>query len=65
MTWDMVLVTVTLFSVLLLMILFVLISLIWQDRAPHKREKHSKHAQTLASRPPELEKISRHESSLA
>jgi hypothetical protein len=65
MTWDMVLVTVTLFSVLLLMILFVLVSLIWQDQAPRKRENDSRHAQTLASRPPEPDKVSGHESSLA
>jgi hypothetical protein len=65
MTWDMALVTVTLFSVLLLMILFVLVSLIWQNRAPHKPGKNSKHARALTSRPPELDKVSGHESSLA
>ena len=65
MTWDMVLVTVTLFSVLLLMILFVLVSLIWQDQAPQKPVKKPKHARALAARPPEPDKISGHESSLA
>lgn len=36
MTWDMVLVTVTLVTVLLLIILLAIISRIWEDRAAQR-----------------------------
>jgi hypothetical protein len=65
MTWDMVLVTVTLITVLLLIVLLVLISRIWQDETPRKLKHDPKHERLLASRPNEIQKVSGEESSLA
>jgi hypothetical protein len=65
MTWDMVLVTVALVTVLLFIILLAIVARIWQDETPRKPAADSRPARTLASRPPELDKVSGHESSLA
>ena len=65
MTWDMVLVTVTLVTVLLLIILLALVSRIWQDRTPRKPESDSQHARGVASRSTEIEKMSGQENLLA
>lgn len=66
MTWDMVLVTVTLVTVLLLIILLALISRIWQEEIPRKPDSDSKKRPTFASpSPAEIEKVTGQENSLA
>lgn len=57
MTWDMVLVTVTLITALLLILLLALISLIWQDETPRKLET-SKHGRAASSESAEIAEVS-------
>ena len=65
MTWDMVLVTVTLVTVLLLIILLALVSRIWQDRTPRDKKDDAKDAHAPASQAVELDKVTGQENSLA
>ena len=65
MTWDLVLVTVTLTTALLLIILLALVSRIWKDQTPRKPETDSRHTQALAGRPSKIDKVSAQENSLA
>ncbi len=65
MTWDLVLVTVTLVTVLLLIILLTIISRIWQDRTPRRHEEFAKPLAALSSRPVKREKVGEQETSLA
>jgi hypothetical protein len=65
MTWDMVLVTVTLVTVLLLILLLALISRIWQDGTPRKPENSPQQPQRLASRSLQIDKVTRQENSMA
>jgi hypothetical protein len=65
MTWDMVLVTVTLITVLLLIVLLALISQIWQDETPRKPGTASRSARTLASPSSKIDKVAGQENSLA
>ena len=64
MTWDLVLVTVTLVTVLLLIILLTLISRIWADRTPRSQES-KKPLAALQPRPVKREKVGEQETSLA
>ena len=57
MTWDMVLVTVTLVTVLLLIILLALVSRIWQDRTPRSGRGDAKLLQVAASESVDLDKV--------
>jgi hypothetical protein len=65
MTWDMVLVTVTLITALLLILLLALVSLIWQDETPRKLERDPQHERIRASQSHDAKKVSGQESSLA
>ena len=65
MTWDMVLVTVTLVTVLLLIILLALMSRIWQDGTPHKPENTAQQPQRPASRSLQIDKVTGQQNSLA
>ena len=65
MTWDMVLVTVTLVTVLLLIILLALVSRIWQDGTPRKPENDAQQPQRLASRSLQIDKVTGQQNSLA
>ena len=65
MTWDMVLVTVTLVTVLLFIILLAIVARIWQDEAPRKPGTDSRPARALASRSSEIDKVTGQENSLA
>jgi len=65
MTWDMVLVTVTLLTVLLSIILLALVSRIWEDRTPRKPESESTNARAAASRSAEIDKVNGQENLLA
>ena len=65
MTWDMVLVTVTLVTVLLLIILLALVSRIWQDRTPRSKKDDAKDSHAPASQSVELDKVTGRENSLA
>jgi hypothetical protein len=65
MTWDMVLVTVTLFTVLLSIVLLVLISRIWQGETSRKLNRDPQHARLRASRSDEIQKVSGQQGSLA
>jgi hypothetical protein len=65
MTWDMMLVTVALVTVLLSIILLMLVSRIWEDRTPPKSESESTDAQEVTSRSAEIDKVNRQENLLA
>ncbi len=65
MTWDMVLVTVALATVLLLIILLMLVSRIWQEEAPRRLENGSPNARTAASRAAKIDKVTGQENLLA
>jgi hypothetical protein len=65
MTWDLILVTVTLVTVLLLIILLALVSRIWEDRTPQSREQERKNRPASQSRSVKVEKVGEHENSLA
>jgi hypothetical protein len=65
MTWDMMLVTATLVTVLLFIILLAVVVRIWQDETPRKPETAGPSARTLAARPSVLAKVTGQESSLA
>ena len=65
MTWDMVLVTVTVVTVLLLIILLALVSRIWQDRTPPSGNGDEKASHAPAAQSTELDKVSGRENSLA
>lgn len=65
MTWDLMLVTVTLATMLLLIILLALVSRIWKDQTPHSREEERKYRHVLPSRTVKIEKVVEQENSLA
>ena len=65
MTWDLVLVTATLVTVLLLIILLTLISRIWEDRTPRSAAEGKKSLAALPPRPVKREKVGEQETSLA
>jgi hypothetical protein len=65
MTWDMVLVAVTLITVLLLIVLLALISRIWQDETPRRLMRDPMHERLRTSRPNEIQKVREEERSLA
>lgn len=65
MTWDMVLVTVTLVTVFLSIILLAILARIWQDETPSKPGTDSRHALAVASRSAEIDRVNRAENSLA
>ena len=65
MTWDMVLVTVTLVTVLLFIILLAIVARIWQDGTPDKPESSSQQARPLASRSLQIDKVTEQENLLA
>jgi hypothetical protein len=65
MTWDMVVVTVALVTVLLFIILLTMISRIWQDETPQKAKTAGPSGRTLASRPSGIDKVTGQENSLA
>jgi hypothetical protein len=65
MTWDMVLVTVTLVTVLLSIILLAIVTRIWQDETPSKPGTDSRHAQAVASRSAAIDRVTGAENSLA
>ena len=65
MTWDMVLATVMLLTVLLSIILLVLISRIWQGETPRKLNRDPQQERLRAPRSNDVQKVSGQESSLA
>ena len=65
MTWDMMLITVTLVTVLLLIILLALVSRIWQDGTPPGDEDTSQYLHRIESGPAKVEKVGEQENSLA
>jgi hypothetical protein len=65
MTWDMMLVTVTLVTVLLLIILLALVSRIWQDGTPPSNGDESQYLHQIKSRPAKVDKVGEQENSLA
>lgn len=65
MTSDLVLVTATLVTALLLIILLALVSRIWEDRTPRSRQKGKHPLHALQSRSVKMEKVGEQENSLA
>jgi hypothetical protein len=65
MTWDTVLVTVTLATVLLLFILLGLVSRIWQEETPQKRDTKLSGTQVVASRSAKIDKATEEEDLVA
>jgi hypothetical protein len=65
MTWDMMLITVTLVTVLLLIILLALVSRIWQDGTPPNNGDESQYLHQIKSGSAKVDKVGEQENSLA